>query len=167
MFKAKRQLGRLALIASLAGVSFSAAAQEVDFKGKSIIVLVGSEVGGGTDASARLIAPFLQKYLPGQPSVVVQNVPGAGGIKAANFFVQQAKPDGLTALNGSISMLDPLTAGTKNSQYDTKTLRFIGGIGRGGGAIFATKDAAERLFDKSKPPVIIGSALRVRPTWAS
>ena len=139
----------------------TAAAQEVSFKGKTITVLVGSEVGGGTDASARLIAPFLQKYLPGQPSVFVQNVPGAGGIKAANFFVQQSKPDGLTALNGSISMLDPLTAGTKNSAYDTKTLKYIGGVGRGGGAIFATQDAVARLYDKSKPPVVIGSALAV------
>jgi tripartite-type tricarboxylate transporter receptor subunit TctC len=142
------------------GVSASAA-QEVNFKGKTITVLVGSEVGGGTDASARLVAPFLTKYLPGQPAVVVQNLPGAGGIKALNFFSQRAAPDGLTLVNGSISMLDPITSGGVNAQYDTKSLKFIGGIGRGGGAIFATKDAVERLNDKSKRPVIIGSALAV------
>lgn len=162
MFTAKRHLAALALaVTGSVVLGFAVAAQEVDFKGKSITVLVGSEVGGGTDASARLIAPFLQKYLPGQPSVTVQNLPGAGGIKAANFFVQQAKPDGLMALNGSVSMLDPLTAGAKSSQYDTRTLKFVGGIGRGGGAIFATKDAVARLHDKSKPPVVIGSALAV------
>jgi tripartite-type tricarboxylate transporter receptor subunit TctC len=163
MFKITTQVSKAVLVGlTAAGLGLSAAtAQDVNFKGKSITILVGSEVGGGTDASARLIAPFLTKYLPGQPSVVVQNAPGAGGIKAANFFVQQAKPDGLTALNGSISMLDPLTAGTKNSQYDTKTLKYVGGVGRGGGAIFATKDAVARLYDKSKPPVVIGSALAV------
>jgi tripartite-type tricarboxylate transporter receptor subunit TctC len=163
MFQRIKEIKRTVLLGVAAlGVSFSAAgSQEVDFKGKTITVLVGSEVGGGTDASARLIAPFLQKYLPGQPSVVVQNVPGAGGIKAANFFVQRAAPDGLTVLNGSISMLDPLTAGGKNAQYDTKTLKYVGGVGRGGGAIFATKDAVARLHDKSKAPVVIGSALAV------
>jgi len=163
MFKAISEINRTVLLAIAAlGLSFWAAgAQDVDFKGKTVTVLVGSEVGGGTDASARLIAMFLQKYLPGQPSVTVQNVPGAGGIKAANFFVQRSAPDGLTTLNGSISMLDPLTAGGKNAQYDTKALKYIGGVGRGGGAIFATKDAVARLYDKSKPPVVIGSALEV------
>jgi hypothetical protein len=75
--------------------------------------------------------------------------------------VQQVKPDGLTAVNGSISMIDPITYRGANAQYDPKTLRFIGGVGRGGGAIFASKDGAERLYDKSKKPVIIGSALAV------
>jgi hypothetical protein len=143
------------------GLSASFANEPVDLKGKTITVLVGSEVGGGTDASARLIAPYLTKYLPGNPAVVVQNLPGAGGVKALNFFAQRPAGDGLTVINGSVSMLDPLTAGRAGSQYDATTFRFIGGIGRGGGAIFATKDAVARLYDKSKPPVVIGSALAV------
>jgi tripartite-type tricarboxylate transporter receptor subunit TctC len=143
------------------GLSGAAAQEAVNFKGKSITVLVGSEVGGGTDASARLIAPFLTKYLPGNPTVVVQNLPGASGIKALNHFVQKVAPDGLTAINGSISMIDPITYRGANAQYDPKTLRFIGGVGRGGGAIFTSKEAAERLYDKSKKPVVIGSALTV------
>jgi tripartite-type tricarboxylate transporter receptor subunit TctC len=143
------------------GLSCAAAQEVVNFKGKTINVLVGSEVGGGTDASARLIAPFLTKYLPGQPTVVVQNLPGASGIKALNHFVQKVATDGLTAINGSISMIDPITYRGANAQYDPKTLRFVGGIGRGGGAIFTSKEASERLFDKSKKPVVIGSALAV------
>ena len=163
MFHIIKEINRTVLLGVAAlGVSFSGAdAQDVDFKGKTITVLVGSEVGGGTDAAARLTAQFLTKYLPGQPSVVVQNLPGAGGVKALNFFSQQAKADGLTVVNGSISMLDPLTAGRSGSQYDATTFKFVGGVGRGGGAIFATRDAVARLHDKSKPPVIIGSALAV------
>jgi tripartite-type tricarboxylate transporter receptor subunit TctC len=163
MFKSGMRLGAAALCGLTAfGISLAAvAAEEVNFKGKTITVLVGSEVGGGTDASARLIAPFLTKYLPGNPNVVVQNLPGASGIKALNFFVQQAKPDGLTAVNGSISMIDPITYRGANAQYDPKTLKFIGGVGRGGGAIFTSKEGAERLYDKSKKPVVIGSALTV------
>jgi hypothetical protein len=161
MFKARNQITAMALVAALSGVGgVSAVADEaVNFKGKTVTIIVGSEVGGGTDASARLIAPFLQKYLPGEPKVLVQNVPGASGIKAANYFVQRVAPDGLTIMTGSISMFDPLTAGGKNAQYDTKTFKYIGGVGRGGGAFFASKDAIERLYDKTKKPVIIGSAL--------
>jgi tripartite-type tricarboxylate transporter receptor subunit TctC len=91
----------------------------------------------------------------------VQNLPGASGIKALNHFVKNVAPDGLTAINGSISMIDPITYRGANAQYDPKTLRFVGGVGRGGGAIFTSKEAAERLYDKSKKPVIIGSALAV------
>jgi tripartite-type tricarboxylate transporter receptor subunit TctC len=79
-------VGLAALRVSLCG----AAAQEaVSFKGKTIIVLVGSDPGGGTDASGRLIALYLRKYLPGEPNIVVQNVPGASGITALNYFVRK------------------------------------------------------------------------------
>lgn len=161
MFRSAGRIGFIGLLAFGMGLSCAAAQDAVNFKGKTINVLVGSEVGGGTDASARLIAPFLTKYLPGQPTVVVQNLPGASGVKALNHFVQKVAPDGLTAVNGSISMIDPITFRSANAQYDPKTLRFVGGVGRGGGAIFASKEAAERLYDKSKKPVIIGSALTV------
>jgi tripartite-type tricarboxylate transporter receptor subunit TctC len=164
MFEFAKQFKAVGLVSVLAiglGCSGAAAEDVVNFKGKTITLLVGSEVGGGTDASARLVAPFLTKYLPGQPTVVVQNLPGASGIKALNHFVQRVAPDGLTAINGSISMIDPITYRGANAQYDPKNLRFIGGVGRGGGAIFTSKDAAERLLDKSKKPVIIGSALTV------
>jgi len=162
MTKLTQRLGVGLLSIAAVGLGWSnASAQAIDLKGKTITVLVGSEVGGGTDASARLIAQYLGKYLPGQPSMVVQNLPGAGGVKALNFFAQQSKSDGLTMINGSVSMLDPLTAGRAGSQYDPTTFKFVGGIGRGGGAIFATKDAAARLYDKSKPQVIIGSPLAV------
>jgi hypothetical protein len=58
-------------------------------------------------------------------------------------------------------MMDPLTAGGKNAQYDVKTFKYVGGIGRGGGAFFIRKEALERLYDKTKKPVILGSALVV------
>lgn len=164
MFRSAERLSAIGFAGVVAlgmGLSGAAAQDSANFKGKTIALLVGSEVGGGTDASARLIAPFLTRYLPGQPKVIVQNLPGAGGVKALNHFVQRAAPDGLTAINGSISMLDPITSLGANAQYDPKTLRFVGGVGRGGGAIFTSAEAATRLYDKTKKPVIIGSALAV------
>lgn len=143
------------------GLSPTVADDAVNLKGKTITLIVGSEVGGGTDASARLIAQFLRKYLPGQPNVIVQNLPGGSGIRALNYFVQRVPPDGLTAINGSISMIDPITYRGGSALYDPKTLQFVGGVGRGGAAIFIRKEAAGRLYDKSKKPVIIGSPLAV------
>jgi hypothetical protein len=146
--------------AALLFSSASAAAQEpISFKGKTITVLIGSEPGGGTDASGRLITPFLTKYLPGQPNVIVQNMPGASGVTALNHFVVRTQPDGLTVIQGSISMIDPIIYRRANAQYDPKMLRMLGGIGRGGTAIFMSKEAEKRLYDKSQKPVVIGSAL--------
>jgi hypothetical protein len=131
------------------------------FKGKTVTLLVGSEPGGGTDASARLVAPYLRKYLPGQPNVIVQNMPGASGVTALNFFTHRVQPDGLTVIMGSISMIDPIIFRRSTSQYDPKSLGFAGGIGRGGSVIFINKEAEPRLHDKSAKPVVIGSILAV------
>jgi tripartite-type tricarboxylate transporter receptor subunit TctC len=155
------RVGVISFLAASVG-SLGAAAQEpVSFKGKTVTVLVGSEPGGGTDASGRLFAPFLSKYLPGQPNVIVQNMPGASGVTALNHFVVRTQPDGLTVIQGSISMIDPITYRRANAQYDPKTLPMIAGIGRGGTAIFMNKDGEKRLYDKSQKPVVIGSALAI------
>ncbi|MEA2987861.1 MAG: hypothetical protein QOG83_572 [Alphaproteobacteria bacterium] len=73
-----------------------ASAQSVaDFyRGKTINFLVGSGEGGGFDLSARLSAPYLSRYLPGNPTVVVQNMPGASGLRAAEFMYNVAPRDG-------------------------------------------------------------------------
>ena len=66
------------------------------FKGKSIRIIVGTSVGGANDDWARFIALYLGKHIPGSPAVVVQNMPGAGTVIAANHVFNIAKPDGLT-----------------------------------------------------------------------
>ncbi|MEE8472108.1 MAG: tripartite tricarboxylate transporter substrate-binding protein, partial [Dehalococcoidia bacterium] len=66
------------------------------YEGKTITIVVGFGPGGGYDAYARLVARHLGKYIPGNPSVIVQNRPGAGSMTAANFIYNKAKPDGLT-----------------------------------------------------------------------
>src|SRR5438270_1202353 len=73
----------------------AAAQSEVSYKAKTITMIIGSEPGGGTDASGRVIAPFLRRYLPGEPDIIMQNVPGANGIAALNYFVRRTQPDGL------------------------------------------------------------------------
>jgi tripartite-type tricarboxylate transporter receptor subunit TctC len=143
------------LAACLLGVSAPALA--VDFKGKTISMFVGSEPGGGTDASGRLTAPFFEKYLPGNPSIVVRNMPGAQGITMINYVMQQTKPDGLTIIAGSSSQADPLVTQKSGALYDAQKLLYIGGLGRGGNIIMVNAESEKRLLDKSKPPLFFGA----------
>jgi tripartite-type tricarboxylate transporter receptor subunit TctC len=69
-------------------------AQKVDFAGKRIEVLVPFAPGGGSDVYTRALAPFFEKHLPGKPTIIVRNVPGARSIPGANQFQERAKPDG-------------------------------------------------------------------------
>jgi len=146
-----------ALSAALAGVFPAAAADAVSFRDKSITMIIGSETGGGTDASGRVVAPFLAKYLPGSPSVVVRNMPGADGMTALNYLISQTKPDGLTLTTGSSTQVDPLMYRKANAHFDPSTFAFVGGVGRGGTVLLLNKDAEKRLYDKSAEPAIMGS----------
>lgn len=146
----------LALVALFIGLSSAQAAEPVSFAGKTITNIVVSAPGGGTDGAARVIAAFLTKHLPGNPNVVVKNVPGAQGITAMNFFIRQP-PDGLTIITASNTQGDPLLFRAPQSQFDPTKLPVIGGAGRGGSVLIINKDAEARLRDKTKPPAIMGS----------
>jgi tripartite-type tricarboxylate transporter receptor subunit TctC len=74
----------------------STRADEPNYEGKTIRVIVGSSAGGGSDTTGRMIARVLPKYLPGNPKSIVQNMPGAGGVIANNYFASEVKGDGLT-----------------------------------------------------------------------
>jgi tripartite-type tricarboxylate transporter receptor subunit TctC len=66
------------------------------YKGKTVTILVGYQAGGGYDLYARLVAQFLGKHIPGNPTVIVQNMPGAGGLRAARNLATVAAKDGTT-----------------------------------------------------------------------
>ena len=90
----------------------TAAAQEAVeafYRGKSVTITVGSAVGGGFDAYARLVSHHFAKHIPGNPSIVVQNIPGAGSNKAASYIALQAPKDG-TAIGAlqAVAITQPL-----------------------------------------------------------
>src|ERR671924_175323 len=66
------------------------------YRGKSVRIVVGFSAGGGFDTYARAIARHMAKHIPGSPSIVVENMTGAGSLIAANHVYKVAKPDGLT-----------------------------------------------------------------------
>jgi tripartite-type tricarboxylate transporter receptor subunit TctC len=102
-------------------------ARAADFySGKQITFVVSGGVGGGYDASARLIAQYLPKHIPGEPTVVVQNQPGAGGLGAMNWLYNVAPRDGLTIgmVNNTLPF-DPLY-GNKLARFDPMKFNWIG-----------------------------------------
>jgi len=86
----------LMMIISLVLFFANAPAYGASFEGKTITIVVGYKPGGGYDRYARLIAKYLPKYIPGNPGAIVQNMPGASSVIAANHLYSVAKPDGLT-----------------------------------------------------------------------
>jgi tripartite-type tricarboxylate transporter receptor subunit TctC len=140
----------------LAG-SMALAQDSPSFADKTVTFLVGATAGGSTDTSARLIAPYLAQHLPGAPAGVVQNKPGAKGMTAMNMFAQQVAPDGLTAIIGSGSQIDPINYRVPQSHYDPSAFAIVGGIGIGGSVMIIRNEALPRLTDKSASPVVVGT----------
>lgn len=102
------------------------------YKGKTIEMLVPFGAGGGSDVTARFMAPFYSKYLEGNPNVQVVNVPGGGSIIGANEFVNMREPNGLNTLWTSASTVYPYLLGEPAVQFELKELEPIIAIPHGG-----------------------------------
>src|SRR3954454_15259679 len=118
-----------ALLVTLALVVSPARADAVSdfYKGKTVTFIVGYGTGGGYDVFARLLARYLGKYIPGNPSVIVQNMPGAGSMRAVNALYNTAPKDG-TAI-GMFGRDMPLIAllGTNSGvQFDPRKFIWLG-----------------------------------------
>lgn len=112
---------KLLAIAALAALfPFAGAAPAADFSGKTVEWMIPFKEGGGSDKWARFYAPMLSEALPGRPTVVVKNVPGAGSTTGANRFEADAKLDGLTILGTSGSTQFPYLLGDKRVKYEYK-----------------------------------------------
>lgn len=115
-----------ALAALLALTILPATAQEPTFAGKEIAVVIGYGVGGGYDAYARLLAGHMGKYLPGNPTLPPQNMPGAGSLKAANYLYNVAPKDGTTIATFAQQIaVAPLLG---DAQFDSRKFSWIGSI---------------------------------------
>ncbi|HEX9662133.1 MAG TPA: tripartite tricarboxylate transporter substrate-binding protein [Candidatus Binatia bacterium] len=124
-----KQLGSILLlwIFSMLAYPPRVAAQDQQFyQGKTIKVVVGFTSGGFYDRWSRLLVRHVPKYLPGNPEMVVQNMPGAGGLIAANHMYSVAKPDGLTLGMLSYGMYLDQLVGRKEVQYDVRKFGWIG-----------------------------------------
>src|ERR1044071_7713864 len=89
----------LFFVAAMLVQSAQLAAQTPYYQGKTITFIVGSGAGTAYDIYSRLLANHIGKHIPGNPTVLMQNMPAAGGMVAANFIYGVAKPDGLTVVS--------------------------------------------------------------------
>ena len=118
------------LVAQLSLAAFPARADSVaDFyRGKTINVYVGVNIGGGYDFEARLLARFMKSHIPGNPTLVVQNMIGAGGIKMANYLYSIAPQDGTAIGMFPKTLVSVQAVGTEGVQYNANKFFWIGSM---------------------------------------
>jgi tripartite-type tricarboxylate transporter receptor subunit TctC len=122
-----RTLAAAALLSSLAFAAFAQSTVEEFYRGKQLTVVVGYGPGGGYDITARLVARYLGRYIPGNPTVVVQNMPGAGSMRAANYLYVNAPKDGSSiALMARDMPLFGLLGNNPNVQFDPRKFSWLG-----------------------------------------
>jgi tripartite-type tricarboxylate transporter receptor subunit TctC len=133
------------------------AAAEDFYKGKTITVIVGSAAGGGYDLHGRLVGRHIGRHIPGQPTLVAQNMPGAGSIVATNYIYEKAAHDG-TAMgisSPSIALLDAL--GSKGVRFDSTKLNWIGRVASIVNVTFTRRDSkVKSLEGAQKTETLIG-----------
>ena len=117
----------LACVAMACGPVSSARADSVaDFyKDHPVIMVIGYSAGGGFDFYARDLAKYIGKYIPGHPNIVVQNMPGAGSVVAANYIYNVAPKDGSVISLVRAPVMDPVT-GTNSSAFDATKYTWLG-----------------------------------------
>ncbi len=115
--------GRRGLLGAAAGLGAGALlpagqARAQDFSGRTIEWIIPMSVGGGSDTWARFHAPFLTRHMTGNPTLVIRNITGGGGINGTNQFAARARPDGLTILGTTASIQFPFLLGDPRVRYD-------------------------------------------------
>jgi tripartite-type tricarboxylate transporter receptor subunit TctC len=96
------------------------------YEGKTIRVIVGFSAGGGFDTYSRLIARHMARHIPGNPAIVVENMPGAASLVSANHVYNVAKPDGLTILNFHGNQVINQVIGKPGIEFDARKFEYIG-----------------------------------------
>ena len=124
------QLGRVAAAAcAMLACSTGAMADVAEFyKGKSITIIVGYPPGGGYDAYARALTKFMGRHIPGNPTLLMRNMPGAGSLVAANHIYNSAAKDGTVVGMFASSTLFSIKMGETKAQYEMDKFTWIGNM---------------------------------------
>jgi tripartite-type tricarboxylate transporter receptor subunit TctC len=129
------------------------------YKGKSVTLVVSSSPGGGYDIMSRTIAKYLGSHLPGNPRILVQNMPGAGGIVAMNYLYTNAPKDGtmLGAMQNN-TPFEPLL-GTREAKYDPTKFNWLGSPSTEVGLIAVWRNVpVNTLADLKRREITVGSS---------
>jgi len=153
-------LAFVALLALALAAPRTGLAQTSPFEGKTITIVVGFKTGGGYDRTARILARHLPKHIPGRPNVIVQNMPGANSITAANHVYNVAKPDGLTLGTFNRNLVLAQLTHVPGVKYDMRKFAWIGSAASETTILAIRADLPYKTFDelrKSGKTVVIGA----------
>jgi tripartite-type tricarboxylate transporter receptor subunit TctC len=117
------------------------------YQGKTIRIIVGFTPGGFYDRWARLLARYMPKYIPGNPEIVVQNMPGASSVIAANHVYNVAKPDGLTVVMPINSLYLDQLVGRQEAQFDVRKFEWIGTQEKSASMLYIRADSPYKTLD--------------------
>jgi tripartite-type tricarboxylate transporter receptor subunit TctC len=153
----------VAALAALVPTQASADALVDFYRGKQINLVVGYGTGGGYDVYARLLARYLGRYMPGNPDVIVQNMPGAASLRAVNYLFNAAPRDGTVI--GTFARDMPLLGlmGHPNARFDPRALTWLGSSSSyrdDAYLMFARRDAPVKSIEDARrsdgPPLVLG-----------
>lgn len=149
-----------AAIALTAAAPGAGLAQSSPYAGKTVTLIVGYKPGGGYDSVARLLARHLPRHIPGSPTVIVQNMPGANSVIAANHLYKVAAPDGMTIGTFNRNLPIGQLLKVEGVQYDMLKFAWIGSAASESTILAIRSDLPYRTFEdlkKAKEPVIVGA----------
>ena len=129
------------------------------FEGKTIHIIVGHSAGGGFDVNARMIARYMGKYVPGNPTIIVENMTGAGGLVSANYLYKAAKPDGLTIGHNVGNLVFNQVIGQPGVEFDARKFEYLGAAMQEHAAVALSKASGITSVEKwfaAKTPLKLG-----------
>lgn len=129
------------------------------YEGKTIRIMVGVSAGGGFDNEARILSRHMPKYIPGKPTIIVENVTGAGGLICANQLYRLAAPDGLTLGHFNGGFLFAQVMEQPGIEFDARKFGYLGSVAMENAVLWVTKASGITSIDQlmaSKTPVKLG-----------
>ena len=153
-------IGTLVQLATLFPLDAAAQSVEQFYKGKTVTLGIGSGVGGSHDVNGRLAARHLGKHIPGNPTVVPQNVPGAASLPLANHIAEGAPRDGTyIAIFNRAGIFDKLYDARSNATFDPTTFNWLGGPDKIWSVAYAWHTAkAKKAEDLRANELIVGAS---------
>ena len=154
------QAAVIAIFASaltLSGAPARANSTSQFFEGKTIAFIVGAATGGGYDAQARLLASHMGRFIPGAPNFVVQNMPGAGSLQAANYLYNIAPKDASTIALLQRGILSTRFLNPEGARFDIGKFNWIGNMSSEAGVVLAWHSTPFQTFeDLKKQEFLVG-----------
>jgi tripartite-type tricarboxylate transporter receptor subunit TctC len=157
-----QRCARAALLSGLiAGLPSTAVGQSVEqfYRGRTVTLVVGTSPGGINDISARLVARHLGRFIPGNPTIIVQNVPGGGGLVTANRIFNASERDGSVIAKLERAVPQLAIQGNSNANFDPMKFTWLGSLSSYGNDAYLllvnARHAARTIADLKRPGVLV------------